>query len=76
MFWQIVLKMRNIILIIILNFNAFIVLGQDRVYGDSTIVKKIKVKTSFIYENNDKTYFLLTNKQLQDEKTNGTSITA
>jgi hypothetical protein len=68
--------MRNIILIIILTFNVCSIKGQEIVYGDSTIVEKIKTQTSWIYENKDETYFLLTNQQLQEESTNGISTTA
>jgi len=68
--------MRNTILIILLAVNICNITGQDIIYGDSAIVEKIKTKTSRIYENSDKTYFLLTNRQLQEENTHGTSITA
>jgi len=68
--------MRNFIFIIILTFNVYIAKGQKIAYGDSTIVREIKTKTSWIYENKDETYFLLTNQQLQQEYTKGTNITA
>ena len=68
--------MKNIILLTIFTFIVSGVKGQEVVFGDSTIVDKIKAKTSWIYSNKDKTYFLLTNQQLQEKYANGTSITA
>jgi hypothetical protein len=67
--------MKNTILLIVIIFNSSIIYGQEIVSGDSTIVFKIKEKTSWIYENKDKTNFLLTNQQLQEIQTNGTNIT-
>lgn len=67
--------MKNILFIILLSTNVYLVKGQTVTQGDSTVVDKIKVKTSWIYENKDKTSFLLTSRQLLEEKTNGISVT-
>ncbi len=55
---------------------SFSVQGQEFIFGDSSVVSRIKEKTSQIYENKDKTQFFLSKKKLQKKKTFGTSIIA
>lgn len=57
--------------LLIFSFNLH---GQELFLGDSTGVYLIKQKTSAIYDDKDKTQFLLTKKQLRQTKTFGTSL--
>ncbi len=68
--------MRALILISIFLFCCYSINGQELLIGDSTIVEAIKEQTSKIYDNKDKTIFLLTKKPLRDIKTYGTNIIA
>ena len=65
--------MKNTLLIILILFS-FYAKGQELIFGDSTIVKQIKAKTSWIYENKDETRFFLTKKSFYPIKAYGTYI--
>ena len=50
--------------------------GQEVSYGDIKVRDEIKKKTSAIYDNKDKTHFLLTKKSFGTKSKCGTEITA
>lgn len=57
-------------------FCCYNINGQELLIGDSTIVEAIKKQTSKIYNEKDKTIFILTKRQLRSIKTYGTNIIA
>ncbi len=65
----------KLLLIFVLTF-AFNTFAQEISFGDKTAQDEVKKKTSAIYDNKDKTYFLLTKKSFGKKSKCGTDITA
>lgn len=67
--------MKVLVISFILLFFTFSLASQEITFGNFSAMKKVKTKTSFIYENKDATKYYLTKKQLFHTNTKGINIT-
>jgi hypothetical protein len=62
--------------IILLLIICHVAKGQEKVFGDTTIMKNIQASAAAIYESKDTTYYFLTKEKLFDDAICGTNIVA